>query len=173
MSSEQKENTYSNDLIEKLLESRRNTSNNDDEHCLEYAGDINGVTYLNDSKSTRVTRTKHSLESIDAPVILIIGGNDQENDYYILSQMVRDKVKAIIYLGTDNDKILRHFIEEYMLFIKVDSIKEAVQYSNHYSVKGEVVLFSPACANDKEFDNYKTRGRAFKKFVNDLNPKEN
>ncbi len=98
MSSQQNQKLYSNDeSIEKYLESRRNTPSNEGDHCLEYAGEVNGVTYLNDSRSTRVTRTKHSLESIDAPVILIIGGDDDHNDYSVLSQMVRDKVKAIIY----------------------------------------------------------------------------
>ena len=103
MTQEKKQQTHTNDSIEKYLESRKNSYiNNDDEHSLEYTADINGVTYLNDSKATRVTRTKHSLESIGATVLLIIGGNDQENDYVILSQMVRDKIKTIIYLGFVN-----------------------------------------------------------------------
>lgn len=168
MPSQQNEKLYSNESIERYLESRRNASHNEGDHCLEYAGEVNGVTYLNDSRSTRVTRTKHSLESIDAPVILIVGGDDSENDYSVLSPMVRDKVKAVFYLGDDNDVILRHFIEDYMLFVKVYSLDEAVKYSGFYGRKGEVVLFSPACVEDRQFENYRDRGNAFKLFVNNL-----
>lgn len=168
MPSSQNEKLSTDELIEKYLEARRTNSGNEDEHCLEYAAEINGVTYLNDSKSTRVTRTKYSLESVDAPVILILGGNDKDNDYVVLSQMIRDKVKAIIYLGLESDKILRHFMEEYMFFVKAGSLREAVKISSLYGVKGEVVLFSPACPDDREFDNYKTRGAAFKQLLNEL-----
>ena len=167
-SSQQNEKLSTDESIEKYLEARRNSSSNEDEHCLEYAGEINGVTYLNDSKSTRVTRTKYSLESIDAPVILILGGNDADNDYVILSQMVRDKVKAIVYLGANPDKVLCHYMEEYLFFIKVSSLREAVKISGLYSAKGEVVLFSPACPDDKEFDNYKSRGKEFKKLLTEV-----
>lgn len=174
MTQEKKPNLKGLDFsVEKYLESRKNNVNKEDEHSIEFTEEINGVTYLNDSKATRVTRTKHTLETIDVPVLLILGGNDQENDYVILSQMIRDKVKAIIYLGEESEKVLKYFLEEYILFIKSDSLKDAVQYAHQYSSEGDVVLFSPACPSDKEFDNFKSRGTEFKRLVNNLIPKNN
>jgi UDP-N-acetylmuramoylalanine--D-glutamate ligase len=140
----------------------------DDDHNMELVDEIRGIAFINDSRSIRLTATRNSLESVDAPVVLIAGGDDGINDYSIISQQVKQKVVAIIYLGTCSGKILKHFSSHYMLFAKAQDIKEAVQIANAYSNPGDVVLFSPACPGDHTVDNYKSRGNEFKAIVKEL-----
>jgi UDP-N-acetylmuramoylalanine--D-glutamate ligase len=149
---------------EGLLQRQRVQSSNDD-HQLEFVADLDGVVFINDSKSTRLTATRNSLEKIETSVVLIIGGEDKDNDYSILSQQIKQKVVAIIYLGNSSDGILKHYLNHNMLFAKVSSIQESVQIASAYARSGDVVLFSPACQNDNKADGYKSRGNEFKSLV--------
>lgn len=137
-----------------------------DEHYLEFVEQVNGVGYINDSKSIRLRETLESLKKIDASVVLIIGGDkDKGYDYSILSKQIKEKVCAIIYLGENSDMILQHFSTHTMLFAKACSIEEAVQMAYFFANAKDVVLFSPGC--DHSFD-YKVRGYKFKKEVKKL-----
>lgn len=137
-----------------------------DEHYLEFVEQVNGVGYINDSKSIRLKETLESLKRIEASIVLIIGGEkDKGNDYSVLGKQVREKVSAIIYLGEDSDTILQHFSTHAMLFAKAASIEEAVQMAYFFANAKDVVLFSPGC--DHSFD-YKVRGYKFKKEVKKL-----
>ena len=136
-----------------------------DEHQLEFVTQVRGVGYVNDSKSIRVSETKNALEQIDAPVILIVGGNDKENDYSVLAKQVKQKVTAIIYLGQQSNHILQHYSTVDLLFAKADSIEEAVKMAYYFARPDDVVLFSLAC--DHSFD-YKILGYRFKKEAKNL-----
>jgi UDP-N-acetylmuramoylalanine--D-glutamate ligase len=137
-----------------------------DEHYLEFVAQVNGVGYINDSKSIRLKETQDALKRIDASIVLIVGGeNDGDNDYGTLAKQIREKVSAIIYMGRDSDAILQHFSTHSMLFAKASTIEEAVQMAYFFSGNKEVVLFSPGC--DHSFD-YKVRGYKFKKEVKKL-----
>lgn len=137
-----------------------------DEHYLEFVAQVNGVGYINDSKSIRLKETLDSLKKIDASIVLIVGGEkDKENDYSILSKQIKEKVNAIIYMGENSDSILQHFSTHSMLFAKAASIEEAVQMAYFFANAKDVVLFSPGC--DHAFD-YKVRGYKFKKEVKGL-----
>ena len=150
---------------EKLLSIERVKTSADD-HQLEFVTEFKGVSYVNDSKSIRVTATRNSLEAIETSVVLIIGGNDNECDYSILENQIKQKVVVIVYLGLCNDKILKYCSKFKMLFLKADSLSEAVYIATLVGQSGDVVLFSPACQSTTE--NYKTRGNEFKKIVNEL-----
>ncbi len=136
-----------------------------DEHQLEFVTQVRGVGYVNDSKSIRVSETKNALEQIDAPVVLIVGGNDKESDYSVLAKQVSQKVTAIIYLGEESSHILQHYSTANLLFAKAVNIEEAVKMAYYFARPDDVVLFSPAC--DHSFD-YKVLGYRFKKGVNSL-----
>jgi UDP-N-acetylmuramoylalanine--D-glutamate ligase len=138
------------------------------EHRMEPVVTIRGVEFINDSKATNINSTWYALESMAKPVILILGGVDKGNDYEVLKELVIEKVKAIVCLGTDNTKIHEAFGDVVSLMVNVDNATDAVQSAFHFAEKGDVVLLSPACASFDLFKNYEDRGIQFKKAVKDL-----
>jgi UDP-N-acetylmuramoylalanine--D-glutamate ligase len=138
------------------------------EHRMESVATIKGVEFINDSKATNVNSTWFALESMTKPVILILGGVDKGNDYDLLKELVQEKVKAIVCLGNDNDKIHEAFGEIIPLIIDTKSAEEAVNAAYQYANKGEVVLLSPACASFDLFKNYEDRGMQFRQSVRNL-----
>lgn len=138
------------------------------EHRLENVLKVNGVQYINDSKATNVNATFYALESMKNPTVWIVGGVDKGNDYYELMPFVREKVKAIICLGVDNQKIIETFGNVIDVIVETNSAKRAVEESYKYAVKGDTVLLSPACASFDLFENYEDRGRQFKQAVREL-----
>jgi UDP-N-acetylmuramoylalanine--D-glutamate ligase len=140
-------------------------------HRLEFAGNIKGVDFYNDSKATNVDAVWYALDSYDRPIVLILGGLDKGNDYTQIDELVKQKVKAIIALGIDNKKIESHF-KDYMTDISsTDSVFKAVEIGFSKAKDGEVVLLSPACASFDLFKNYEERGEKFKQAVNALKDK--
>jgi UDP-N-acetylmuramoylalanine--D-glutamate ligase len=138
------------------------------EHRLEFVANVHGIEFVNDSKATNVNSTWYALESFNQPVILILGGVDKGNDYAMLEDLVKEKVKAIVCLGKDNKKLEKAFKAMVPEFIETDSAEEAVRVSYRLGKKGDVVLLSPACASFDLFENYEDRGRKFKKAVKSL-----
>jgi len=138
------------------------------EHRMESVATIKGVEFVNDSKATNVNSTWFALESMTKPVILILGGVDKGNDYNLLKELVMEKVKAIVCLGTDNQKIHEAFGDIIPLIVEASSAEEAVTSSFHFANKGEVVLLSPACASFDLFKNYEDRGTQFRQAVRNL-----
>jgi UDP-N-acetylmuramoylalanine--D-glutamate ligase len=138
------------------------------EHRMEPVSVIKGITFINDSKATNVNSTWYALESMNSPVILILGGVDKGNDYSLLKELVKEKVKAIVCMGTDNRKIHEAFGDTVSLIVNTGNAVDAVQAAYHFANKGDVVLLSPACASFDLFKNYEDRGNQFKKAVKDL-----
>lgn len=138
------------------------------EHRLEKVASIHGIEFINDSKATNVNSTWYALESMAKPTIWIVGGVDKGNDYGELAELVKDKVKAIICLGTDNAKIIDAFKDDIQIIEEAHSAKEAVTKAYEIGVKGDTVLLSPACASFDLFENYEDRGHQFKSAVRAL-----
>jgi UDP-N-acetylmuramoylalanine--D-glutamate ligase len=138
------------------------------EHRMEHVGTVRGVEFINDSKATNVNSTWYALESMSKPVILILGGVDKGNDYSLIRDLVKEKVKAIVCMGTDNRKIHEAFQNDVSVMVNTGSAQEAVKAAFHFANKGEVVLLSPACASFDLFKNYEDRGNQFKEAVRDL-----
>ncbi len=138
------------------------------EHRMEPVATIRGVVFINDSKATNINSTWFALESMESPVILILGGVDKGNDYSLLNDMVKEKVKAIVCLGIDNNKIHEAFGGFVSRIADADTAAAAVQAAYRFAVKGDVVLLSPACASFDLFKNYEDRGLQFKNAVKDL-----
>ena len=138
------------------------------EHRLELVGNVHGIEFINDSKATNVNSTWYALESMDKPVILILGGVDKGNDYSMLNDLVKEKVKAIICLGADNKKIIKAFGGMVETILEANSAKEAVAQSYKVGKKGDTVLLSPACASFDLFEDYEDRGTQFKQAVRAL-----
>lgn len=138
------------------------------EHRLEHVLKINKVQYINDSKATNVNATYFALESMDAPTVWIVGGVDKGNNYKELFPFVNEKVKAIICLGVDNEKLFEAFGNMVDVIVETQYISEAVKIAYKVSEAGDNVLLSPACASFDLFENYEDRGRQFKNAVRNL-----
>ncbi|TAL60185.1 MAG: UDP-N-acetylmuramoyl-L-alanine--D-glutamate ligase [Bacteroidetes bacterium] len=138
------------------------------EHRLEFVSRVHGVDYINDSKATNVNSTWYALESMSHPTVWIVGGVDKGNDYNMLKELVKQKVKAIVCLGTDNKKIIKAFSKLVDTVVETCSANDAVRAAARLSAKGETVLLSPCCSSFDLFDNYEDRGRKFKQAVKSL-----
>ncbi len=138
------------------------------EHRLEFVARIHGVEFINDSKATNVNAAWFALESMNNPVIWIAGGVDKGNDYDILKELVKNKVKAIICLGKDCTKIKEAFGDILEIIVETTSMEEAVRFGLHLGEKDDIVLLSPACASFDLFENFEDRGERFKKEVRNL-----
>ena len=137
------------------------------EHRLEYLGNFNGRKIYNDAKSTTVQATKKAIEAMDSPVILIAGGIDKGGNFKDLVDVLRKKVKLVVLIGKDKEKIHKQINFQKTLF--ASTLEEALNISIKHSDKGDTILFSPACASFDMFKNYIDRGNQFKKLVKKLN----
>ena len=138
------------------------------EHRLEHVLKIQNRTYINDSKATNVNATFYALESMMGKTVWIVGGVDKGNDYASLMPLVHEKVKAIICLGVDNEKLIETFSPVVDVMAETQSMREAVRMAHQLANKKEYVLLSPACASFDLFDNYEDRGTQFKEAVRSL-----
>lgn len=138
------------------------------EHRLERVLKINNVVYINDSKATNVNATFYALDSMESPTVWIVGGEDKGNDYSELLPLVNEKVKAIICLGLDNQKIINAFGNIVDIMVETQSMNDAIQVAYRLASRGDNVLLSPACASFDLFENYEDRGRQFKNAVRNL-----
>ena len=138
------------------------------EHRLEFVTKVHGIEFINDSKATNVNSTWYALESMTNPVIWIVGGVDKGNDYEMLKDLVAGRVKAIVCLGKDNDRIHEAFQGLVEHIVNTSNATEAVKAAYLLGKKGDTVLLSPACASFDLFENYEDRGRQFKKAVREL-----
>jgi UDP-N-acetylmuramoylalanine--D-glutamate ligase len=167
-------NSMASGIVAKLLDIRNETLREsmgdfkNIEHRLESVGKISGISFINDSKATNVNSTWYALESMPGEVVLILGGVDKGNDYSMLKELVKQKVKAIVCLGKDNERIHRAFEDVVDVIVNTSSAAEAVQTSYYLATKGDTVLLSPACASFDLFKNYEDRGRQFKQAVKEL-----
>ena len=138
------------------------------EHRLEYVDTIAGVRYINDSKATNVNSTWYALESMTQPTVLILGGKDKGNDYTEIEDFVKEKVKAIVCLGVDNDKLHKFFDDKVPAIADARSMQEAVEKCAQFATEGDTVLLSPCCASFDLFKSYEDRGEQFKACVKNL-----
>lgn len=172
-----KHNTYNSmagDIAARLLEIRKETIKQclsdfqNVEHRLEYVARVHGVEFINDSKATNVNSTWYALESTSAPIIWVVGGIDKGNDYDMLKELVKEKVKIMVCLGVDNRKLIDTFSEDVEQMFTTTDAEQAVNTAYYMSQPGYTVLLSPACASFDLFENYEDRGRQFKNAVTNL-----
>ena len=137
------------------------------EHRIEFVRELNGVSYYNDSKATNIDALIVALQSFDKNIVLILGGKDVNNDYNIVKDLVNERVKEIIAVGSSEEKI-NNFFSPFKKVYAADSYEDAVSYSYKISEAGDTVLLSPACKSFDMFNNFEERGTKFKELVNNL-----
>ena len=138
------------------------------EHRMEFVATVRGVEFINDSKATNVNSSWFALESMNKPTVLVLGGTDKGNDYSLIADLIKEKVKAIVCMGVDNKKIIAAFKDIVPTIVETQSAKQAVNACFKMATKGDVVLLSPACASFDLFKNYEDRGKQFKDAVKEL-----
>jgi len=139
-----------------------------EEHRLENVLRINGVQYINDAKAINTNAVYYALESVEGPIVWIVGGVDKGNDYENLLPLVNEKVKAIICLGEDNRRLIETFGGTVDFMIETTDMREAVQIAYKLSDSGEKVLLSPGCAGYDLFESSEDKGKQFKQAVREL-----
>ncbi|MEG1607681.1 MAG: UDP-N-acetylmuramoyl-L-alanine--D-glutamate ligase [Mucinivorans sp.] len=135
------------------------------EHRMEVVCEIDGVEYINDSKATNVDSVWYAMGSMNRPVIWIAGGTDKGNDYSVLKELAREKVKALVCMGVDNQKLIDSFTGVVPTICDCHSLKQTLEQCRALATAGDCVLLSPACASFDLFQNYEQRGELFKKAV--------
>ncbi|MDR2626430.1 MAG: UDP-N-acetylmuramoyl-L-alanine--D-glutamate ligase [Dysgonamonadaceae bacterium] len=138
------------------------------EHRLEKVAIVKNVEYINDSKATNVNSCWYALKSMKTKTVLILGGTDKGNDYAEIEALVREKCRALIFLGVDNSKLHAFFDGKIDLIVDAASMQEAVSHAYRIAQSGDTVLLSPCCASFDLFENYEDRGRQFKYYVERL-----
>jgi UDP-N-acetylmuramoylalanine--D-glutamate ligase len=138
------------------------------EHRMERVASVRGVEYINDSKATNVNSCRYALQSMQTKTVLILGGTDKGNDYSEIEQLVREKVRALIFMGIDNAALHVFFDGKVARIADVRSMDEAVMQAAAFAQEGDAVLLSPCCASFDLFRNYEDRGRQFKDCVKKL-----
>ena len=137
------------------------------EHALEFVGQVNGISFINDTKATNVLSLKAALESVNSNIILIIGGRDKGNDYTPIMHLIQQKVKQLIIIGESADKIQKS-IGNLTNSYRASSMEEAVYKAYETASPGDSVLLSPACASFDMFRDYAERGKIFKEIVSKI-----
>ena len=135
------------------------------EHRLEPAGTKNDIEWINDSKATNVDSVWYALESMQRPTVWIAGGTDKGNDYGPIKEFARRKVRALICMGLDNEKLQREFDGVVPIIRSCHTFEDAMKAAREVAQEGNTVLLSPACASFDLFRNYEERGRMFKAWV--------
>jgi len=137
------------------------------EHRLEHVRRWRGVDFINDSKATNVNAAWYALSSYTQPIVWIAGGRGEHNDYSLLDELVRQRVRLVVAIGEEAEAIFNHFCTM-VRCVKAHSLEEAVRVAASYAQPGDVVLFSPACKSFDMFLNFEHRGEAFRRAVWEL-----
>lgn len=141
------------------------------EHRLEKAGTKGGIHFVNDSKATNVDACYCALESMTTPVVLILGGKDKGNDYTQIVPFVKQKCRALVYMGVDNVKLHDNFDQLGLPVADTHSMCECMEQAVKLAQPGDTVLLSPCCASFDLFKNMEDRGEQFKAWVKNWSDK--
>lgn len=138
------------------------------EHRLQHVADIHGVEWINDSKATNVDSCYYALGAMTRPTVLILGGKDKGNDYTQIDELVKQKCKALVFVGLHNEKLNEHFGSFGLPIYDTNSLDDAMRACQEAAQPGDVVLLSPCCASFDLFRSYEDRGEQFMQKIHEL-----
>ncbi len=151
-------------MKENALGQKTFSINRETDHSFEFVATINDVTFINDSKATNAKQAVESINSVDAEIVLILGGDDLKTDYSWFTNVNYYNIKTVIYFGRRFPEI-KNIFNKHVMVIVAENLESAVEVSKAKAIKNQAVLFSPACPSYDAFDNYKNRGNKFKELV--------
>ena len=134
-------------------------------HRLEPAGEVDGVAYINDSKATNVDACFYALDAMTTPVVLILGGLDKGNDYAQIIPLIKEKCRALVFLGADNSKLHEVFDTLGLPTFDTHSMTDCINACRGAARQGDTVLLSPCCASFDLFNGMAERGNLFKETI--------
>ncbi len=143
------------------------------EHRIESVRDLDGVTYINDSKGTNVDSTLKAIQTMTRPTVIILGGYDKHTSFKPLAEEMAGNplIREAVLIGETAPQIRASLEEAGFRNIRdAESMRDAVLRSRAAAGEGWTVLMSPACASFDMFRDYEERGRVFKTIVNELEP---
>jgi UDP-N-acetylmuramoylalanine--D-glutamate ligase len=136
-------------------------------HRSQWVADVNGVTYVNDSKGTNVGATLAAVAGMSGPLVMIAGGDGKNQDFAPLADAFRGKVRHTVLIGRDAPAIAKA-LEGVCPVERAPTLEEAVRAAARAAKAGDTVLLSPACASLDMFRDYAHRGAVFAQAVKDL-----
>jgi UDP-N-acetylmuramoylalanine--D-glutamate ligase len=154
-------------VIKEITTSKLESFKRDTEHSMEILDTIEGITFINDSKAINAKLTAENINSIDAELVLILGGDDMKTDYSWFQFNNYYNIKTVVYFGRRLPEI-KNIFNKHVMVIVIDGLENAVTVARNRAITNQVVLFSPACPSYDAFDNYKNRGNKFKQLVTKL-----
>ena len=154
-------------ILKEIKASKLESFKRDTEHNMEVVDTIEGITYINDSKSINAKLAAENINSIDAELVLILGGDDLKTDYSWFLFNNYYNIKTVIYYGRRLPEI-KNIFSKHVMVIVIDGLENAFSVAKNRAIKDQVVLFSPACPSYDVFDNYINRGNKFKKLVSKI-----
>jgi len=138
-------------------------------HRLELVREIGGIKFINDSFATNPDPTMAAINSFDENKILILGGSSKGADFSKLAEAIAGtNVKTVVLIGAEGSKIRESLeIASYSgeIIVGHETLEKIVQQALREARRGDVIIFSPACASFDMFKNYKDRGEKFKEAV--------
>ncbi len=137
------------------------------EHRLEFAQNVAGVDYYNDSKATNVDATLKAVEAFDSGLWVILGGTDKGSDYRTLQDALSGRARACLLIGASAQKIEQQ-LEGCAPIHVLGTLERAVEFAHRQAAPGDTVLLAPACSSFDQFENYQHRGRVFKELIRSL-----
>ena len=150
--------------IKSVKETKTFAISRETDHSFEFVASINDVIYINDSKAINAKQAVESINSIDAEIVLILGGDDLKTDYSWFSNLNYYNIKTVVYYGRRFPEI-KNIFNKHVMVVLLDNLETSVAFSKNRAIKNQAVLFSPACPSYDVFDNYKNRGDKFKALV--------
>lgn len=151
-------------MKENILGQKTFSISRETDHSFEFVATINDVTYINDSKATNAKQTVESVNSVDAELVLILGGDDLKTDYSWFTNLNYYNIKTVIYYGRRFAE-MKNIFNKHVMLVVTENLESAVSVAKSKAIKNQAVLFSPACPSYDIFDNYKNRGNKFKELV--------
>jgi UDP-N-acetylmuramoylalanine--D-glutamate ligase len=139
-------------------------------HRLDPVRELDGISYVNDSKATNVDSLWYALSSFSQPIILIAGGRSKKNRYDAIIPPLRKNVRTAVLIGEAATEMEEAFAGATRTVRAGESMEHAVELARSIASPGDVILLSPACASFDMFDNYEHRGEVFKSIVRELAP---
>lgn len=136
-------------------------------HRSQWVADVNGVTYINDSKGTNVGATIAAVSGMTGPLIIIAGGDGKNQDFAPLADAFRGKVRHTVLIGRDAEAVARA-LHGVSTTETCASLEDAVKAAARAAKPGDTVLLSPACASLDMFRDYTHRGAVFTQAVKEL-----
>ena len=130
--------------------------------------EIDGVTYVNDSKATNTAAARRALAAYDAPLRVILGGSLKGEDFAPLAQAMRESVRAAYLIGEAADELDAALRPAGVTLVRCGDLATAVERAAADAQPGDIVLLSPACASFDQFRDFEERGEEFRRLVQKL-----